>query len=89
MEDVLPQLTYAEYVREILKRDPTIKQNATFHKINTQIKKDNEVCVVRFLNPHRHTGPQQAFYTNDAIDKFFDLYKKKVKRDHSGPFTQI
>lgn len=74
VEEILPDLEYKEYVKKILDKDNTIKQNPKFHEINKLIKEDNTLCKIRHLNPNNKKSAKQCFYYEAAVDKFIELY---------------
>ncbi len=76
VDEILPDLEYKEYVKKILDKDNTIKQNPKFHAINKLIKEDNTLCKIRHLNPNNKKSPKQCFYYEKAVDKFIELYHK-------------
>lgn len=74
VDEILPDLEYKEYVKKILDKDNTIKQNSKFHEINKLIKEDNTLCKIRHLNPNNKQSAKQCFYYEAAVDKFIELY---------------
>lgn len=76
-EDILPDYDYKKYVKELKVRIPTLLQNAKFNEINKKIKEDPTLCVVRYLDPRTKTGAKKPYFTQQAIEKFIELFRKE------------
>ena len=78
VEEILPKLEYKDYVKKILEKDNSVKQNAIFHTVNKIIKEDSALCRIRYLNPNNQKSTKQCFYFEGAVDKFLELYHQHL-----------
>ena len=71
--DVLP-LSYTELVENVIKRDPNIKRNNTFHDAMRKIKSNKKLCQVNYLDPKKKSGVKKEFFSYEAVDAVIKEY---------------
>ena len=71
--DVLP-LSYTELVENVIKRDPNIKRNNTFHGAMRKIKSNKKLCQVNYLDPKKKSGTKKEFFSYEAVDAVIKEY---------------
>ena len=76
--DVLP-LTYEQLRCKVKKEYPGIKFSKLFNTIMKEIKSDVSLCQSRYLDPRKKSGTKKDFYSEKAVHRIIEEYKKREK----------
>ncbi|CBK74194.1 Protein of unknown function (DUF3644) [Butyrivibrio fibrisolvens 16/4] len=77
-EPIFP-LDYNEVRRQSKQLMPSIKFNADFNHVMSEIKKDRSKCEVRYLDPKKKSGVRKDYYSEDVPQAVVDLYTDYIK----------
>lgn len=69
-----PPLRYPELQKKLKAQAPEIKFDKRFNAIMHEVKKMKRFCTVNYLDPHKKSGSERAFYTEDTVDYVIDEY---------------
>lgn len=72
-------LDYTTLVEKLKDRYVDFKANTRFHQICTEIKKDEKLFKLRYLDVQNKKGQKKPYYSNNAFKEFDKYYTRKPK----------
>jgi hypothetical protein len=77
IEKIGYELTYRQFQQELKKRMPNIKFDRDFNAKMKEIKQNNKLCYVNYLDRINKTGTNKCYYQKSAVEVMIKMYETK------------
>lgn len=72
-------LTYRELTDALRRRYSNFLENRQYHRLRSEIEKENKYCLVRLLNPNNPNSSKQRFFNPNIFQEFDKYYERRKK----------